>query len=81
MKPVQVFVAQRSFVKNDKLNLIIGDYNKPRDIGYEAANAYINKEKKRKKTELAKKRKELRETLDCEDPRYRNEPGQREEIR
>jgi hypothetical protein len=130
LNPTQVFVAGRAFVKDNKLNLIIGDYNRPRDIGYEqandptrigvvkynldhgsrskpsrgfkiiidtfdgienkrnnwlvidttvAANAYITQERRRKKAELAKKRKELREILGSEEPRYREQPKHREE--
>lgn len=31
------FVAGRAFVKDNKLNIIIGDYDRPRDTAYEAA--------------------------------------------
>jgi len=37
LEPEQFFVAGRVFYKNDRLNIIIGDYNRPRLSGYEAA--------------------------------------------
>ncbi len=33
----RLFVAGRAFYKDDKLNVIVGDYDRPRDEGYEAA--------------------------------------------
>jgi len=36
-RPDRLFVAGRAFYKNKKLNIIIGDYDRPRDLGYEAA--------------------------------------------
>lgn len=38
LKSGQYFVAGRAFYKDGKLNIIIGDYNRPRNEGYE--NAY-----------------------------------------
>ncbi len=37
LKSDQLFVAGRVFYKEDKLNVIVGDYDRPRDQGYEAA--------------------------------------------
>lgn len=124
------FVAGTAFYKNNKLNIIIGDYDRSRDIGYEAANdpthlgivryklnhgkrsapskgfihnfilvngienkvlndqkrnnwlvidvdvasqAYANQERVLKKSELAKKRKELRAILGSEEAEYREQ--------
>lgn len=36
--PIGHFIAGRAFYKDGHLNIIIGDYDRPRDIGYEAAN-------------------------------------------
>ena len=37
LKENRFFVAGRAFYKDDKLNIIIGDYERPSDDGYEAA--------------------------------------------
>jgi hypothetical protein len=37
LEPEQFFVAGRAFYKNNRLNIIIGDYDRPRLAGYEAA--------------------------------------------
>ena len=37
LEPEQFFVAGRAFYQNNRLNIIIGDYNRPRLSGYEAA--------------------------------------------
>lgn len=37
LKPDRFFVAGRAFYKDNKLNVILGDYDRPRDEGYEAA--------------------------------------------
>jgi hypothetical protein len=37
LEPEQFFVSGRAFYKNNRLNIIIGDYERPRLSGYEAA--------------------------------------------
>ncbi len=37
LKSDQLFVAGRAFYQDAKLNIIVGDYDRPRDAGYEAA--------------------------------------------
>jgi len=37
LSPDKLFVAGRAFYKDNRLNIIIGDYDRPRDIGFEAA--------------------------------------------
>jgi len=37
LSPDKLFVAGRAFYKDNKLNIIVGDYDRPRDIGFEAA--------------------------------------------
>jgi len=37
LKKESSFIAGRVFYKDKKLNLILGDYNRPRNLGYEAA--------------------------------------------